>query len=93
MDYIPIDAPRGWICPKCGRVYSPSTPCCLTCRGNSEPTIANTGTVILNDKEWWKSYLKQTSADSWPNIGDSDYWNSELQFWSNTLNKKEDEGE
>lgn len=22
---------QGWICPKCGRVFSPSTPMCLYC--------------------------------------------------------------
>ena len=21
-------APKGWICPRCGRVYAPSTPMC-----------------------------------------------------------------
>lgn len=26
--------PQGWICPKCGRVYSPSTPMCYFCSGN-----------------------------------------------------------
>lgn len=27
---------EGWICPKCGRVYSPTTPMCFYC--NNEPT-------------------------------------------------------
>ena len=27
--YIPVD--KGWECPKCGRVYSPSTVQCLHC--------------------------------------------------------------
>lgn len=26
-----MDAPQGWVCPKCGRVYSPLTPMCLYC--------------------------------------------------------------
>lgn len=25
---------QGWICPKCGRVYSPFTPMCLYCKGS-----------------------------------------------------------
>ena len=29
--YIPTQPDRGWICPKCGRVYSPNTKECLTC--------------------------------------------------------------
>ena len=31
--------PKGWECPKCGRVYSPSTPMCFTCVGTSIPAI------------------------------------------------------
>lgn len=26
--------PQGWVCPKCGAVYSPSTPSCWNCKGN-----------------------------------------------------------
>lgn len=25
---------KGWECPKCGAVMSPSTSCCVNCRGN-----------------------------------------------------------
>lgn len=36
---------QGWICPKCGRVYSPFTQMCLYCRnGNSYTTDINTHT-------------------------------------------------
>lgn len=35
----------GWVCPKCGRVYSPSTTMCLYCGGNS-----NTVPITCNDK-------------------------------------------
>ena len=44
-DYPPndFDGPRGWICPKCGRVYSPSTSMCLYCGGNTT-TVINTTT-------------------------------------------------
>lgn len=32
--------PTGWICPKCGRVYSPTTPMCLYCK-NEIPVTSN----------------------------------------------------
>ena len=25
---------KGWVCPKCGRVFAPSQPYCLFCNGN-----------------------------------------------------------
>lgn len=40
---------QGWICPKCGRVYSPFTQMCLYCgNNNSENTFtsANTPTKL-----------------------------------------------
>lgn len=30
---------QGWICPKCGRVYSPYTPMCLYCKNDTYTTI------------------------------------------------------
>ena len=33
----------GWICPKCGRVYSPSTSQCLFCGGTYSPNIVYCG--------------------------------------------------
>lgn len=77
-------APRGWICPKCGRVYSPSTPTCFNCIGNNPPTITSTGTGIPNDKGWWESYLKQTTTGSDKQIvSGSDYQNSTTYTWEN----------
>lgn len=32
---------QGWICPKCGRVYSPFTQMCLYCKPNNTTTISN----------------------------------------------------
>ncbi len=29
---------QGWICPKCGRVYSPFTQMCLYCKGDGMTT-------------------------------------------------------
>ena len=34
---------QGWICPKCGRVYSPFTQMCLYCGPNSTNIISNLG--------------------------------------------------
>lgn len=31
-DNIPASAIYGWICPKCGRVYSTTVPTCISCR-------------------------------------------------------------
>lgn len=43
----------GWICPKCGRVYSPTTEQCLFCGGGSLPNIVycgpNNGTKTILD--------------------------------------------
>lgn len=34
---------QGWICPKCGRVYSPFTQMCLYCKPNNTTNISNLG--------------------------------------------------
>lgn len=34
---------QGWICPKCGRVYSPFIQMCLYCKPNNTTTISNLG--------------------------------------------------
>ena len=41
----------GWICPKCGKVYSPWTSQCFCCGGGSWTITCNsgTGTPIIND--------------------------------------------
>lgn len=40
----------GWVCPKCGRVYSPYTPMCLYC-GDAGTTVTTTGTGMAERKE------------------------------------------
>lgn len=39
-----IPAQQGWVCPKCGRVYSPTTIMCLVC-GGIEVTDYTTMTI------------------------------------------------
>lgn len=47
-DFPPNDyfnTPRGWVCPKCGRVYNPNTSMCWFCCGNDTTiTTSNTNT-------------------------------------------------
>lgn len=31
----------GWICPKCGRVYAPTTPSCFVCGGEDNVATSN----------------------------------------------------
>ena len=52
----------GWVCVKCGRVYSPSTTMCLYCGGNNNvmPETTNTPTK----REWWRDYCTITSDPS-----------------------------
>lgn len=35
---------QGWVCPKCGRVYSPFTPMCFYCGDEGNVAISTTGT-------------------------------------------------
>lgn len=57
QDYF---APKGWVCPKCGRVYAPSTPMCWYCSGNNN-TITNVGTTKPVD---WDTYLRPVTLNS-----------------------------
>lgn len=38
---------QGWICPKCGRVYSPFTQMCLYCKPNNTATVSNLGNELI----------------------------------------------
>ena len=48
----------GWCCPKCGRVYSPSTTMCLYCGGNNNIMPETTDTPLK--REWWRDYCTIT---------------------------------
>ena len=50
-------APKGWVCPKCGRVYSPSTPMCWYCGDKQITNTPNTTGTPVN----WDEYLRKTS--------------------------------
>lgn len=54
---------QGWQCPICKRVYSPFTPCCFNCGGN---TVITTG-IIPNAKDIdWKKQSTVTTATTIP---------------------------
>lgn len=40
----------GWVCPRCNRVYSPTTPMCLYCGSNDylTPTSIGDSTIIMS---------------------------------------------
>ena len=42
-------AQAGWECPKCKRVYSPSTPMCLYCQPLKVETVTDTSKTLLNE--------------------------------------------
>lgn len=59
---------QGWTCPKCGRVYSPSTPMCFYCGRDSKVINTPNTTGVPNDSDWWKDYSQRISGDSKINI-------------------------
>ena len=63
-------APQGWVCPKCGRVYSPTTSMCQYCGGTNRPP-----TITCDD----------TAYGDWLKTGGSDYWDNITQSCVNIL--------
>lgn len=54
-------APKGWICPRCGRVYAPSTPMCWYCiKETAANSMLNTTATPIN----WDEYLYKSSITS-----------------------------
>lgn len=69
-NYEFFGAPQGWVCPKCGRVYSPMTPSCFHCGNGGVITTDKTTNPIptANDSKWWEEYQKRaTTANPVPN--------------------------
>lgn len=67
--YLPLGTPQGWVCPKCGRVYSPMTPSCFHCgSGNYVTTDKTTPLPTANDSEWWDKYFKQSTTGNPANV-------------------------
>ena len=75
---------QGWTCPKCGRVYSPSTPMCFYCNNQKTWTSPTTNPIGWDDylkqttgrpNGWWDDYCRQTTADSVVNKNTT-AWNS-----------------
>ena len=56
------DAPRGWVCPKCGRVYSPNIPMCYYCGGNNTQIYTSPNTTGINPEKKWKNYITCNTA-------------------------------
>ena len=57
QDYF---APKGWVCPKCGRVYAPSTPMCWYCGNNTIVNQSKTSAAPVNFDE----YLQRANFSS-----------------------------
>ena len=53
-------APQGWVCPKCGRVYAPSTPMCWYCGNKTAINQTTTSAKPVNFDE----YLQRTNFSS-----------------------------
>lgn len=59
---------KGWECPKCGAVMSPTTSCCVNCRGNQTLNVIDTDVQkslqkLLND---WQYELGSSDSTSTP---------------------------
>lgn len=45
--YQMLGAPQGWQCPICKRIYSPTTPMCFYCNGETK-------TITTSNIDWTK---------------------------------------
>jgi hypothetical protein len=58
---------QGWECPKCGAVMSPTTACCVNCRGNKGGGMP---TTITNPAEIKPVYTVEERWTGYPPIND-----------------------
>lgn len=66
------DAPRGWVCPKCGRVYSPTTTMCYYCgHGSIDVQVTNIPNTTGIKPDWWKDYIITSDIPNLPTTLDS----------------------
>lgn len=55
--------PTGWVCPKCGCVYSPTIPMCYYCRHSFvDIEVTNIPNTTGVKPDWWRDYIT-TSID------------------------------
>ena len=59
---------QGWQCPICKRVYSPSTPCCFTCGGESITTTHTDGFITQDDYVYNKKKHRYDPPSSFTSI-------------------------
>lgn len=52
---------QGWICPKCGRVFSPFTPMCLYCNNGSSTSASSS----------IEKFIDETHKTSFENMGEA----------------------
>ena len=55
---------QGWECPKCGAVMSPTTSCCVNCRGNKGGGTATTSPTAINGDPIWNDPSSICSTSS-----------------------------
>lgn len=92
-NYNGVIANSGWVCGKCGRSFAPHISECPYCNGEQRTGFATTD-VTINDKEWWRKYLRDTTGDPYPqyymnttaldNILRRDYYDDE-DLWGKPL--------
>ena len=53
---------KGWECPKCGAVMSPTTSSCVNCRGYDESVNTTVNTIVPNTPTLYE-LLKKASEE------------------------------
>lgn len=48
---------KGWECPKCGAVMSPTTKCCVNCKGGYEITIDSNFSLAIAEQNKRRTFL------------------------------------